>query len=175
MAVTDLTNTKWLLNETILYDSNFPTYNITYNAYCESGAVVPLSGLYMEHVVNTRPTVDFYAIRYTIGLGSVVFYNFFLMCVLYTGNGTTFMVNSANEPAYNVEYFNRIIEITGGTDVTNVTLIAWLEANATQIIESTGSTYIGSTPLDKCYVGSNEVQKIYVGDELVYEKRVAQQ
>lgn len=61
--------------------------------------------------------------------------------------------------------------ITGGTDVTNSLLISWLEANATQIIETTSSTYIGSSPLDKCYVGSDEVQKIYVGDELVYEKK----
>ena len=31
--------------------------------------------------------------------------------------------------------------ITGGTDVTNTDLIAWLEANATQIIEPTGNEY----------------------------------
>ena len=55
-------------------------------------------------------------------------------------NGSLMYMNNESEDVYaynNNSWINgqayRIIEITGGNDVTNATLIAWLEANATQV------------------------------------------
>jgi len=143
MSVSDLTGTKWMLNETIEYDysGDFPDYNspynITFNAYCESGAVVPLSGLLMaSDIAPGRPPVELYMLRYASTTGTVDFYNFWSSNVLYTGNNTTSMTNSANDPTFNTELFNRTIEFTGGTDVTNPDLISWLSQNATLMTPS---------------------------------------
>ena len=59
--------------------------------------------------------------------------------------------------------------ITGGTDVTNAQLIAWIEANAVQVEEPTGgSISIGSSAIGKAYVGTSEVASIWLGDKQVY-------
>ena len=143
-AITDLTGTKWLLNETIEYDSSFPTYDINFNAYCESGAIASLSGLYMQAVPGpdqqilrsgVKPPVPssvLYCLRYDSS-DSIDFSNYWIGQVLYTGDSTPSMTNSANDSTFNGELFNSTIEITGGTDVTNSNLISWLQANATQI------------------------------------------
>lgn len=64
------------------------------------------------------------------------------------------------------------ITITGGTDATNATLIAWLETNATQQV-SGGSLFLGSLPIDKMFVGSSEVQSVWYGTEKVWEKQAS--
>lgn len=97
------------------------------------------------------------------------------------GLGVTYQGNVYTERAYSnngnqyvwVSEAYKTIEITGGTSVTNSTLIAWLEANGTLTppVVTAGSISIGSSPLQKCYVGNNEAQKIYIGDKLVYEKQ----
>lgn len=77
--------------------------------------------------------------------------------------------------AYSWSNFNeayRIIEITGGTDATNSSLISWLTANATQIT-SGGSMYLGTSTISKMYLGQNEVSKVYLGQDLVYEKQAS--
>lgn len=59
--------------------------------------------------------------------------------------------------------------ITGGTDVTNAQLIAWIEANAVQVEEpSGGSISIGSSAIGKAYIGTSEVASIWLGDKQVY-------
>lgn len=177
MSVTDLTGTKWLLNESIEYNSSFPTYNIVYNAYCEGGAFTTLTGLYMRHVVDFEISINFYCMRYTSYSG-FQFRNFFMGDVLYTGDArtpmTTTMTNSANNPYFNTELFNRTIEITGGTDATNTNLINWLQANATQIIEpqptDTNKISVGTTKLAKAFIGNTEVASMWLGNVKVYEK-----
>lgn len=90
----------------------------------------------MEHVINQRPPVDFYCIRYSHSYSNFNFSNFFLINILYTGDRTTSMVNTANDPLFNVELFTGIIEITGGAAATNATLIQWIQSNAEQIVDS---------------------------------------
>lgn len=95
MAITDLTNTKWLWNEDVQsspqltgnYAINFTSNNISYSLLENSMAS------------SDRMKYD----TTTVNYGGIWI-----------------------DAAY------RLIEITGGTDVTNATLIAWLEANAVQ-------------------------------------------
>jgi|LSQX01.2.fsa_nt_gb uncharacterized repeat protein (TIGR02543 family) len=61
----------------------------------------------------------------------------------YDFNGDYSYIQYNSTTVYNGTWTNsnyRVIEITGGTDVEDETLIAWLEANATQIIEPSGYT-----------------------------------
>ena len=62
------------------------------------------------------------------------------------------------------------IEITGGTSVTNTTLISWLEANATNITPtpSVNNISIGDLQLSTAYIGTGEVQKMYLGETEVW-------
>lgn len=62
----------------------------------------------------------------------------------------------------------RTIEITGGTDVTNADLIAWLEANATQVVSATPSLNFGGSDVT-LFLGSSYVSKVYLGSTLLYE------
>lgn len=69
----------------------------------------------------------------------------------------------------------RTIEITGGTDATNSTLIAWLEANATQIgpepptPTTVQNLYFGSAKMVDSYWGASKIAQIYRGNTLVWE------
>lgn len=71
-----------------------------------------------------------------------------------------------------VEQAYRTIEITGGTDATNSTLISWLEANATQQVEPTSSTTnkIGDLPIIKKHFGDLEIIKEVLNGSVIYEK-----
>lgn len=67
------------------------------------------------------------------------------------------------------------LNIIGGTDVTNVTLIAWLEENAIQqtepssdVIETTIS--IGTSLLTDASVGTTKLLKAYIGNHLIFER-----
>lgn len=68
----------------------------------------------------------------------------------------------------------RTITITSGTDVTNVNLISWLEANATQqaepnpLVETTIS--VGTKQLYNAYLGQGALQKIYKGTSLIFNR-----
>lgn len=70
---------------------------------------------------------------------------------------------------------NDVISITGGTDATNATLIAWLEANATQQVapQPSASISIGNLPIDKAYFGNSEISKMWLGNNKIYEKGTA--
>ena len=70
------------------------------------------------------------------------------------------------------DYANyRTITITGGTDVTNATLITWLEANATQQVAPTGKTQLGTRTITKKMLGTREITKEVVNGVVVYEKQ----
>lgn len=70
------------------------------------------------------------------------------------------------------------IEITGGTDATSPDFIAWLQANATQVVEPepdpepepTGSSnfFIGGAGISKMLIGNSEISKIFLGNFEIY-------
>lgn len=100
MSVTNLTNTKWVLNNVLSIDDDY-YYNITFTS--NSQQFIKFSPNYYNHDVE--------ALFYSI---------------------TEFDSVTAYEGGVWDNNAYKTIEITGGTDVTNATLIAWLEANATQ-------------------------------------------
>ena len=115
MAVTNLTNTKWLLNATVDVSTDF-TYYITFkNGY---------------KVLNHTGEDIYKEIRVLSGYVSF-------------RKGNAYYTMSSSTGEINYTYY-RPLTITGGTDVTNSTVIAWFEANATQIEIDTDNYY----PLD---------------------------
>ena len=105
MAVTDLTNTTWVLNNVLdvsgglNYTINFISSNINFTS------------------LSCFPDIRMSLLMYddvTVGQGLGEFD---------TGGPN---INTWDNEAY------KTIEITGGTDATNASLISWLEANATQ-------------------------------------------
>lgn len=127
MALTDLTNTTWVLNDTL---SSYPggTYNIkTYNINITTETPLPYSG----SSVDTEDTFVAIMIGYDSGseINKVVFlaslpqsYDNFVQMA--SGNDTKSLPDTWNT------YKDTSFTITGGTDATNSTLIAWLEQNA---------------------------------------------
>lgn len=67
----------------------------------------------------------------------------------------------------------RTIIITGGTDATNSTLIAWLESNATQVSSQSNNMFIGNLPITDSFFGSSSVSKICYGNVEIYSKSQA--
>lgn len=114
-AITDLTNTKWLLNSTITIseDINGSVFTLNFTSY---------SGEYTKLIpsIKSTPTGDAIQVDY--------------------GRDRDFVGTPPEyENGWSAEEY-RTIEITGGTDTTNTNLISWLEQNATQIVET--YTYI---------------------------------
>lgn len=123
MAISDLTGTTWYMNETVNGTSLFTksTWNITlYTDYYYDTSISDYVFLesYTSITCNTRIALhdDVYEIMFG---GNTEFYE-----------GTTLSNLSFYNP-YGDCY--RYVKITGGSDATNSTLIAWFEANATQI------------------------------------------
>ena len=114
MAITNLTGTKWLLNEnpSALYPN--ATYNINFS------------------LIN-EPTSIYTSMTSNDDGGKPPFHGLYYNSTLVGSQIGYYLIT---DDKY------RSIEITGGTDVTNTTLINWLEANATQIIESSTSPKI---------------------------------
>ena len=117
MAVTDLTGTKWVFNDSYPYGSiqsiaRSVNFNSNNNSFVELG-------------VEKNNADEATYIQY------------------YTDNDVILVYDSTGYAISNhwLDQAYRTIEITGGTDATNADLIAWLEANATQIIEPTGNEY----------------------------------
>lgn len=115
MAVSDLTNTTWVINDTEQFLSDEPTVVFTANITFTSNGNTYTS----LHTTYTQSVTDDYTIYYNNTLVADFVYD--------EGWGWW------EDQAY------RTIEITGGTDVTNATLISWLEANAIQQAEPTGT------------------------------------
>jgi len=125
MALTDLTNTTWILNDTL---SSYPggTYTTkTYNINITTETPLPYSG-------DTEDTFVAIMIGYDSGgehnrilvLTSLPqsYYNFSQLAY---GHDTKSLPDTWNT------YYDKSFTITGGTDATNSTLISWLEQNAT--------------------------------------------
>ena len=112
MSVTDLTNTKWLINTkpyvTTPYNRYY--YDITYNINFTSNNT-SYNGLYLDD--DQEDEINY---------------------ISYVNNGTKTSVITQNLTTGGTmlsQYCN--ITITGGTDATNQYLISWLENNAIQI------------------------------------------
>lgn len=103
MAVTDLTNTMWIINET-------PSYS-------------PFTG------IETLLGITFTSNNQTFTYIDFVDYHFSGVLQLSYESTGVYSINEFDGWA-NTAY--RTITITGGNDVTNATLIAWLQANAVQ-------------------------------------------
>lgn len=122
MAITDLRGTKWLLDE----DGFVPTWDTG-----EYGWGFPFTITFVSNETTysrlspylSLPT-DTFDIQYDSTSVWEADYN-----------DDDELVGAWIDQSY------RVIHITGGTDATNATLIAWLEANAEQIIEPTGNEY----------------------------------
>lgn len=136
--ITDLTGTKWLLNSELYYDldgiqDNMLTMFYAYDAtawYKDSRNVFEIgpTGInagYLNFTSNNENFVGLVSADYTPLKG---------------GNFVEVYRSDPEDGWSNQSY--RTIEITGGTDATNADLIAWLQSNATQIIEPTGNPYL---------------------------------
>lgn len=132
MAITNLTGTTWLLNKSIAR----PTPDCA-DEFDITGTAT--DGTY---------TVDVKSLRFTLMSGGT-----YCMFIIHSGPvGTTY---GSFFRGSSWEYYDRswyacdppTLAITGGADVTNEVLIAYLEANATQVVETTPTeiTYNGAT------------------------------
>lgn len=128
MALTDLTGTKWRFNSGLIgYDDlggadrfsiNFSSNNENFKLlYIYYG--VPIYDDYGKFLGHSDSSISYDVDE--VDSNEVYSYE-------YNGDGT-FSFSWINE-AY------RLIEITGGTDATNTTLIQWIQSNAEQIIDS---------------------------------------
>jgi hypothetical protein len=106
MSVSNLTNTIWVINNTPTKPSAEIncSINFTSNGSNYTGILLPSSTVLWYQDVGISYKIDSQSSE-----------------TIYTGS------SGWNDEAY------RIIKITGGTDVTNSSLISWLEANATQV------------------------------------------
>lgn len=133
MAITDLTNTKWVFNETGCsgYGTDDTTKRFNIDFICDNQTLTTINAPYIYGGGRYRFS--------TIQLGSYVYLRttdyIYTQMSLTDGEGwysiDTQVYTKMSEPP--------TITITGGTDVTNPDLIAWLEQNATlqQIIQTT--------------------------------------
>ena len=105
MSITDLTGTTWLIDEVPTIPSSMRMYR-----------------------------VDFSSDDYTEGAGI----NIGVLPPLL--DGIMYVSNSANRAVYSIsggwaDEAYRTITFTGGTDATNADLIAWIQANAEQVVK----------------------------------------
>lgn len=138
----DLTGTKWVFNNQIsMSPLQGDSYTFNFDFYMTGDQTAPGGGF--ELIVG--PDDDFE--------------------LDYTNIATAY-----DDGVWQGEVFSSIT-ITGGTDVTNANLIAWLQANATQIVEPTGTNTfsIGSLQVANVYFGLLQINKIYLGNSLVWE------
>lgn len=110
MAITDLTNTKWVFNSGISF-SVYGSFDINGSCFFDGQALTNFSTMHLNAGEPGEYPPSFV-------LDSNYIY-------ISGWNGS----------------FPFTLNITGGTDATNVNLISWLQANATQIIEPTANTY----------------------------------
>ena len=171
MALTDLTGTAWKFNQTIEWSSSF-YYNVNFNAFYDDNGVKSYNSatsLYMDSYSSgggvsncivelegqdPEYCVDYVAISSPVPYGATFYmlrgdglYNFagtMMSETIYEGVGTTTMTLATT--AYSLDY----IVFTGGTDVTNSSLISWMQANATQQeIETEYTLRINGTVTDE--------------------------
>jgi hypothetical protein len=148
MSVSDLTNTKWEWNDDLIVNE-------------EATFTYAVNGVFTWGGISSDIFYNFTSIRYTYGGEKI------------KRTGVSLYYNNGWHEVYLDGWYNvkGTIEFTGGTDATNSTLISWLEANATQVIEPTPTSNkitIGDLPINKMYFGNTEILKMYYGDIEIY-------
>lgn len=125
MAITDLTGCVWVANNNITASNSYTTYNINFSNNNISGSNVKI------------PLANYdYGKMFSSEVNNDAFYD---LCL----NSSNQWIIYDNDKGYVVETIGTLeITITGGSDVTNATLIAWLEANGTLTApQPTANTY----------------------------------
>ena len=138
MAITDLTGTKWVLNNSLTAYAggsySFKNYdvNITLDEATEG--------------INANPTATDSFVKIGIGYSSGIESNQVCFC---TVSNDTYVWAIGNDTTTLPDTWNNVITIpftiTGGTDATNSALISWLESNATMKVDDVVVSYNGST------------------------------
>lgn len=137
MALTDLTDTVWKLNDALATYPETGSYSIkTYNVDIVTSE--PITGyVYIPDQGYTQQSLNSFeniAIGYDTGNEYNVIrlnYGAYENFVLASGNDTRTLLDSWNS------YFTGTFEITGGSDAKNSELIAWLESNCTNVTPPT--------------------------------------
>jgi len=164
----DATNShliSWLTNNATLLPSDLTGYTWTGNS--------TLTMSLTDDIFNinfTNNDVNYSSFRFVtspVPDGSLIFLNYDFTTVYqdYGVGGFWF------------DDFYKTINITGGSDVTNSTLIAWLEENGTLTApqpQPSASISIGNLSLAKSFIGDIEVSKIFLGNVKLYEKQAPQ-
>lgn len=148
MAVSDLTNTTWLFNSSIDLSTTGVTPIVEGEVQYKSITFTSNNRNYVKLIVGSTNGVRWNVFAYG-----------------YEG----FSADDVYMSGYWTDEAFRTIEITGGTDVTNASLISWLEANATQVV-NTGKTQIGNRAITKKMFGTREITKEVVNGVTIYEK-----
>ena len=149
MAITDLTGTTWVLNDSSIAGLSFSysiDYNISEDGISKSQTVFASGNVVFQPEPTDPPTtINYLQGSNTTGTAPMIANTLGLRYF-----GTTFW-----------QIDDATISITGGIDVTNPNLIFWLEENATNVtpVPSTGIS-IGASSLAKAFAGTSEVQKI---------------
>lgn len=142
MAVSDLTNTTWYFNR---YFRNIPSSSLTYN-------------------INFTSNNNSYTSLYL----NMINYNYGHYTLNYNSTQVYYCNDDLGEDSWTDEIY-RTFTITGGTDVTNASLIAFLELNATQQSGSTAKTQVGTSTIAKKMFGTTPIAKEVVNGVTVYE------
>ena len=131
MAVTDLTGTTWVLNDTATLGNLMPSQP------------AKGSGNSIKYELNGMIIFDSVEKQFTSITANYSWYwsNLSRIGITLVGSGNIYYLDS-NEAyhvflstdimTFNNAHFEKTISITGGADATNADFISWLEANATQ-------------------------------------------
>lgn len=123
MAITDLTNTTWVFNDSLAVSSS----NV-------GGQTFTIS--FSSANANNSAIITYLRIGFGGWTSSMQMYIYY-----YPSTTTNFHNSAVLDGAWQNEGY-KTITITGGTDATNATLISWLQSNATQV------TLVNSTTLE---------------------------
>lgn len=166
MAITDLTGTKWILNKA---SADYVHKTLT-GGTAWSSSVLPYSGRYyaLNYTALPKRTLNNPHSYFWLKSSSAAYYHDQPVYFGYMNDTTSLDTISTTD----LDYYPAIIEfdsVNAGSDKTSSSVIAWLEANATQIIE--GSISVGNSSIAKIFVGSSEVSKMILNGATVYEKQ----
>lgn len=166
MALTDLTGTTWTLNSSLTsYADGWPSTK-TYSVNITTAEQLPDTyGDYSDSFVNL-----------SIGYDGGDEYNRVAFSTSSSGYPPT-IVASGNDTktlpdTWRSGYYEGTFTVTGGTDATNSTLIAWMEDNCTQYVPPTPDvvvTYEGANIVELSEAGTKTLKTAgkYLTDDVV--------
>ena len=128
MSVNDLTNTIWRLNEEIEYFPDGRDFTNYFNDETDSYNLNFTSNSNNYTTLTCQAVEDEY-------------------CCLKYGNQVVLNYDDMGYSGWTSNNY-RIVQITGGSDATNLTLISWFEQNAVQVQDLTGTIWRFDNNLD---------------------------